>query len=104
MTQRDALETITTALVKAVLDASSHTAHPPRPRRHRSAPSVASGEAGQQMPLNLVPGPPPVPEFGDGAVAPPFTQAQFDAMERVLRGEGPKDTYDPESGQQPWKG
>lgn len=37
-------------------------------------------------------------------IAPPFTQAQVEAMERKLRGENPQDTYVPGEGVAPWQG
>ena len=109
MNQRDALEAICAGLVKAVLGATSAPRVQPQRRRRKAALEDGRGRAtrtatAEQLPLELRPGPSPVPEFGDGAVAPPFTQREYELMEARLRGEGPRDTYLPESGQEPWKG
>lgn len=37
-------------------------------------------------------------------IAPPFTQAQAEAMERRLRGEAPQEKYVPGEGVAPWQG
>lgn len=103
MTQRDALEAICAGLVKAVLALPHET--PTQKRRHRTRAASASEERTPpptQTSFEL--GPPPVPEFSDGAVAAPFSQREYEMMEAKLRGETPKNFYVPEDGQEPWKG
>lgn len=66
-----------------------------RTRRRRTAPTTATPPP-EQMELQIAPG--AVPEMP----APPVTQAQMEAIDRVLRGEQPAGTYRPTEGEAPW--
>lgn len=100
MTQREALEVFTTTMVRALLHTPDARATTTRRRRKAAAPTQADAPVQQSLGIG---GPAPVPEFDSGVVSPPFTQAQFEHMERTLRGEVPADHYVPDdASEKPW--
>lgn len=67
-----------------------------RPVRVRSSSPQPTAAPASQMELIDAPGAPA------DLPAPPFTQAQAEAMEAVLRGDAPTGYYKPDEGVAPW--
>lgn len=67
-----------------------------RPVRTRSSSPQPTAAPASQMELIEAPGAPA------DLPAPPFTQAQAEAMEAVLRGDAPTGYYKPDEGVAPW--
>lgn len=67
-------------------------------RRSRENPSAAPAPSPRQLDLPIT-----APGAREGEIPPPpFTQAEAERMERVLRGEAPTGTYKPTEGVAPW--
>jgi hypothetical protein len=70
-------------------------------RRRRSAPVERSSTSTAPRQLDL---PISAPGMPDEPIAAPFTQAEVERMEAVLRGDAPQGFYKPDEGVTPWQG